>query len=149
MLVLLRRTSFLDHLLWSIFQFRCYTCYKFPSGPLRVASLLTRAPPVVFELLRKSFWCWAGFEPTEIERVLLSVHYSTSKPPRLDKSFHTYVLIDRVIRPFVWSSHIHQMTLQKGWALSFTLCVFCTINISCSLTLKERIYLVSLTVFHS
>ena len=28
---------FSDHLLWSIFQFNCYTCYKFPSGPLRVA----------------------------------------------------------------------------------------------------------------
>ena len=43
-----------------------------------------RGPPIVFELLRKSFWRWAGFEPTKIERVLLSVHSSTSKPPRLD-----------------------------------------------------------------
>ena len=48
-------------------------------------TLLMGAPPVVFELLRKSFWRQAGFEPTEIERVLLSVHCSTSKPPQLDE----------------------------------------------------------------
>ena len=29
--------------------------------------LLTRAPPIVFELLWKSLWRRAGFEPTEIE----------------------------------------------------------------------------------
>ena len=34
-------------------------------------------------------------------------------------------------------------------ALSFTLCVFCTIIISFSLTSEEKIYCVSLTVFHS
>ena len=38
---------------------------------------------------------------------------------------------------------------KYGRALSFTLCIFCTIIISCSLTSKERIYCVSLTVFHS
>ena len=53
------------------------------------------------------------------------------------------------IRPFVWSSHIHKMPLQIRSCSLITLCVFCTIIISCSLTSKEKIYCVSLTEFHS
>ena len=32
-----------------------------------VEHLITRVPLVVFETLRKSFWCRAGFEPAEVE----------------------------------------------------------------------------------
>ena len=38
MLVLLRRTSFLTTFYGLYFSSTCYTCYKFPSGPLRAAS---------------------------------------------------------------------------------------------------------------
>ena len=38
-----------------------------------------------------SFRRRAGFEPTEIERILLSIHCSTSKPPRLDKRRHLFL----------------------------------------------------------
>ena len=38
---------FSDHLLWSIFQFNCYTCYKFPSGPLKAASMYCITPVFV------------------------------------------------------------------------------------------------------
>ena len=44
----------------------------------------------------------------------------------------------------VWSSHVHKTSL-KIWACSlFTLQLFCTSINSCSLTLQERIYLVSI-----
>ena len=43
-----------------------------------------RGPPIVFELLRKTCWRWAGFEPTEIESCNLWSKHSTSKPPGLD-----------------------------------------------------------------
>ena len=66
-------------------------------------TLLTRAPPVVFELLRKTFWRRAGFEPTKIERVLLSVHCFTSKPQRLDK---------------YKKSHVFQSNLSQFWLIT-------------------------------
>ena len=44
---------------------------------------------------------------------------------------------------FVWFRHIHKTPLQIWRALSFTLCVFCTTIVSCSLSLKERIYVTS------
>ena len=45
--------------------------------------LLKRTPPVVFELLRKYFWCRAGFEPTKIEREFC--YQSTALPPSQSK----------------------------------------------------------------
>ena len=53
---------------------------------------------------------------------------------------HIYMIIN--------VNQLHLWTHNCNFWL-FTLCVFCTIIISCSLTSRERIYFVSLTVFHS
>ena len=58
-------------------------------------TLLTREPPIVFELLWKSFWRRAGYEPTEVESCNLWSKCSTSQPPWLDiLLFH---FIDRIL----------------------------------------------------
>ena len=44
------------------------------------------------------------------------------------------------MRPFVWSSHLHKDAVANTGELSFTLCVFYTFIISCTLTWKERMY---------
>ena len=44
----------------------------------------------------------------------------------------------------VWSSHLHKMPLQMRACSLFTSQLFCITIISCSLTLKERISLVSI-----
>ena len=49
MLVVLRRTFFLDHLLWSIFQLSSHiTSHKLPARPLRAASMYCFSPPVLW-----------------------------------------------------------------------------------------------------
>ena len=67
-----------------------------------------RAPPVVFELLQKYFWHRAGFEPTEIEIVLLSVHCSTSKPPRLDGYGLWWWLNE-----FIQYAHVYKVNIKE------------------------------------
>ena len=57
------------------------SCWNFSVGSY--STLLARAPPVVFELLRKSFWGRTGFKPMMVESCNLWSKRSTSKPPRL------------------------------------------------------------------
>ena len=62
-----------------------------------------------------------------------------------------YILVEIFI-VLLWDHLSGQVTFTRccckyGQALSFTLCIFCTFIISCSLGSKEIIYCVSLTIF--
>ena len=77
-------------------------------------SLLTRAPPVVLELLRKSFWRRAGFEPTEIESCNL---WRSALPPSQDMLDSVPQLVLSRSCPSYFSSCHYVIIWTKAWIL--------------------------------
>ena len=110
----LQKIAFLTTCPWAhqkkyIFYFFIFSTRPFPGllpvlGPLGSGTDTTHQPSPALRLLG----CWwyhtqAGFEPTEAEWRLLSVHASTSKPPRLGYLFcFTIVLIFWTFGNILW-----------------------------------------------
>ena len=102
-----KQDIFSDHLLWSIFQFNYYTCYKFPSGPLRVAlsMLIRRKYRIAIQVKGSIVWkemlntkkfdwlkrCWNCAHTKQDRTHHYKVCYQTSALP---PSHHGWVLQD-------------------------------------------------------